>query len=210
MKRKITLGVILLLMVSFICGCTPKAKTIFCQGLGGQLFEIKYSVANNTYDGVTRSFSVKDTDTFIKYLTNRSDYESKMEMVDTEQEVFIFEKNSQKFFCLNEGNDNFKLSACWYLTDTDDYGICLFAFPPISFMLYRYDIESPMIINTEQSWEYFADFYETIENSVIDPINHTIEIELYQISSKNSFGKVLLEFKGKSISYKLIISGEKL
>ena len=62
MKRKrVFLGVLVMLTIvsSIVCGCTPKAKTIWCDGLGGNKFQIQFSVANSSYNGDWASFSVK-------------------------------------------------------------------------------------------------------------------------------------------------------
>lgn len=209
MKRKFFLGAFILLMTSFICGCTPKAKTIYCQGLGGEVFEIKYSIVNSAYDGVMQAFSVKDTEAFTNYLINRDDYKGKMEMADSKQEVFLFEKNSQMFFCVNVEGSHYKLSACRYVNYDSTDGISyLFAFPPIDFMSYRYNADTPMNIETIQDWAYFSEFYQSVDGCTIDELNHTVELPLYCLSSVDSLGKAFLEYTEGGISYQLILKGD--
>ena len=205
MKKKIcfiTTFLAVIMCACTICGCTPKAKTIWCDGLGGDKFQIEFSVANSSYNGDWASFSVKDEEAFSEYLKSNSEFQGMTQMSDAEEEVYLFRHNGQNYFCQKAGSDGrYTLSACRFEDNAEN--VC-FAFPPVSFDSYLYEGEKEIPII--RSWDYFASYYSALGNDVtVNGEEKTISLKVYQKGYDTTCGTVLLQFKDGTISYQITL-----
>lgn len=187
---------------SIMCGCTPKAKAIWCDGIGGDKFQIEFSVADSSYNGDWASFSVKDENAFSEYLKVNSDFQGMTQMSDAEEEVYLFRHNGQNYFCRKMGNNGrYALSACRFEDNAES--VC-FAFPPVSFDSYLFDGEKEIPII--RSWDYFASYYSALGDvAAVNSEAKTVALKAYQKGYNVACGTVLLQFKDGAISYEITL-----
>lgn len=187
----------LLLAAGVLAGCTPKATSIWCPGLGENSgFSFDYVVIDSVFDGWTRIFSVKNTEYFEEFLTRLDDYAGTIQKADSSDSAFIFLSNGQKFYCAATG-DGYVLSPC---------ALCVYQngakydlpFPPATDNYIQGDDTSIEIV---QPWDYFVAFYQEYSNVTIIGESKQIITDLY--SADEIVGKAILTYTDGEMTYEL-------
>lgn len=189
---------IALFLLSIMCGCTPKATSVWCEGINNSAkFSFEYVVTNSVYDGESRSFSVKSEKEFESFLTQIDEFDGLIQKVDSKDVAFIFLKDGEKYFCSKIGGNRYKLSACRLtIYDSKNDNAYFFSFPPTSSL--NFDNENKSI-STVQSWDYFKLFYHGYSD--VEIAEETKQIITSFFLDGEKAGNLVLTYKEGSISY---------
>ena len=201
-KSKYILSLITMSVFGILCGCTPKATSVWCSGLGeNSVFSFDYAVIDSAFDGWTRTFSVKNTEDFEAFLIGLDDYVGTIQKADSSDSAFIFSSNGQKYYCA-ASDDGYKLSACAFIVYEGETAY-YFPFPPaaLSYKL-SYKESNDILIGTIQPWDYFVAFYQGYSDVTITRDDMQIITDLY-FGSGDIAGKVVLTYVDGNIRYEL-------
>ena len=196
MKKKICVcAAVVAAVTGILCGCTPKSVSLWCECLGEQ-FSFEYSAYDVTYDGTSRKFSVKDSEDFEEYLQSLEQYEGMSVTADTGSDAFVFLQEGVKFACVKDG-DGYSLSGC-LLEFSHIELTCVFAYPP---MTDTYVLEENMAqTETEQTWDYFKEFYEDVADASVDDEAKQVTVTIWLKSHDASLGTALVTYEDGTVS----------
>lgn len=201
MLKKVLLPVLsLVLAAGLIAGCTPKAVSLWCYGLGeGAEFSLEYSVSQNSYDGQNRTFIVKDTEAFAEYLQSAEGFAGICDLADEEGEAYLFISDGNGYFCTERvaSENSYKLTPCSMMIESGS-GTVIFAYPPAAD---SFAFEQDNTIATLRDWAYFAEFYSQISGVQVDNALHTVTMDCYRNYAESAIGTVELTYANGALTY---------
>ncbi|MGM9646474.1 MAG: hypothetical protein ACI3XS_07280 [Eubacteriales bacterium] len=198
--KKTILTLSLAVAICLLAGCTPKAESLWCSGLGeGASFSLEYSVSQNSFDGQSRSFTVKDKEAFESYLQSVEEYAGTYALADAEGEACLFLGGGNGYFCteVDYRENAYKLTPCALMTE-DENGTVIFAYPPTADSIVVLENNT---FTTLRDWAYFSDFYSLIAGTETDDDLQTIVTDCYTNYGFKATGKVTLTFTEGTFVY---------
>lgn len=201
MLKKVLLPILsLVLTAGVLAGCTPKAVSLWCYGLGeGAEFLLEYSVSQNSYDGQNRTFTVKDAEVFAEYLQSAEGFAGICDLADEEGDAYLFISGGNGYFCTERvaSENSYKLTPCSMMIERES-GTVIFAYPPTAD---PFTFAEGNTIATVRDWAYFTEFYSQISGVQVDNTLHTITMDCYRNYAESAVGTVELTYADGTLTY---------
>ncbi len=201
MKKILILITTFVFCLSFLSGCkTTKYNLIWCCNIDKtKRFSFNYTIEKSIFDGNTRTFEVENESNFINCITNLPTYNTKFEQPQVNNNTYIFLQDGEKYACSKIKKNTFKLYCC-AMTICDSETKTLYTFPFVpSNNNYVYEKSSSIQIN--MSWDSCKDFFQNLNDVVIDNTNMTINVPMYE--NNVSKDKIALTYNDNTISYSI-------
>lgn len=200
MKKILSLLAALLFAAGLLAGCTPRAITLWCAGLGeGERFSLEYPAANHSYDGQNCSFVVRDREDFSAFLCASEGYAGMCGLADGTGEAFLFFRGENGYFCAESGTaeNAYRLTPCALMAETEEE-LLVFAYPPAD---EPYVFAEGHTFAVSRGWDHFADFYVHIPGAAVDAVAQTVTTACYRGFGEAASGTVTLAYAEGEISY---------
>lgn len=198
MKKILKFIVLILTNLIILTSCSPKAHTVWCFSLTkDKQFSFDYVVGDETFDGTSRTFNVKNESNFTEFLMNLDEYVTKIDKNEYINESYIFLKDNEKYVCSKLSDNKYELSACllkFYFSDTNDVYY-------IPFIPLKNNSQTSDKIYYGLSWDDLKAFYEGYEDIKINDDEKILEVPLY---SQNKVIKTAkLKYNDTFITYEI-------
>lgn len=201
MKKIIKLITAFVFCLFFLSSCkTTKYDSIWCFNIDGtKRFSFDYTIEQNIFNGEARTFEVENKTNFINYITNLPTYTTKFEQPQVNNNTYIFLQDGEKYACSKIEKNTFKLCCCT-MTIYDFEANTHYTFPFVPSNT-DYVSEKSGSIKINMSWESCKDFFQNLNDVIIDNTNSTIYVPMYE--NNVSKDKIILTYDDNSISYNI-------